>query len=292
IEPLRTVAVNAQMAGTLLQVTVEEGSAVRAGTVLARIDDREIQAQLRAAEASLELARSAFERAERLRDRQVITQAEYDAERAGLAAAEAQADQLSTRASYAVIRAPLDGVVTERTVQTGDVVGNQGRMFTLSDLSVLVVRVGVSELDVVNIAEGDSVDLTLDAFPNRPLQGRVRRVFPSADPATRLVPVEVALNAEAETLARPGFLARATFSVGLLEDVLLLPAGAMASAAASPSVFVVDGDRVRRRAVRTGLSSQGMVQVLEGLEEGELVVTQGVSRLREGAQVRISGEAT
>lgn len=292
LEPLRTVVVNAQMAGTLLQVPVEEGSAVSRGHVLARIDDREIRAQLRAAEASLELARTAFERAQRLYDRQVITQAEFDAERAALTAAEAQVDQLSTRASYAVIQAPLDGVVTERVVQAGDVVGNQSRMFTVADLSVLVVRVGVSELDVVNIRESDPVELSLDAFPNRPLNGRVRRIFPSADPATRLVPVEVALDAEAETLARPGFLARATFSVGLLEDVLLIPAGALASTGASPSVFVVEDDRVRRRPVRTGLTSQGRVQVLEGLEEGEVVVTQGVSRLREGATVRIVPEAT
>lgn len=290
VEPLRTVAVNSQMAGTLLEVRLEEGDRVAEGGLLARIDDREIQAQLRAAEASLELAQAAYERADRLRERQVITQAEYDAERAAYTAAEAQVDQLSTRASYATITSPLAGTVTERLVQTGDVVGNQTRLFTVADLSVLVVRVGVSELDVVNIAQGDLVRLSLDAFPDRALLGRVRRIFPSADPATRLVPVEVALDDQAESLARPGFLARTTFAVGFVSDVLLVPASALASSGANPTLFVVEEGQARRRTVRVGLTSEGMVQVLEGVEEGEEVVTQGVARLREGSAVRIIQE--
>lgn len=291
VEPLRTVSVSSQLSGTLLEVPAETGDRVAQGQLLARLDAREIEAQLRAAEASLELARTAADRARRLRERQVITQAELDAEVAALAAAEAQVDQLRTRVSYATIQSPIRGTVTARTVETGDVVGNQTPLFTLADLSVLVVRVGVSELDVVNVGVGEDVSVSLDAFPDRELTGEVRRIFPAADPQTRLVPVEVALQGRALELARPGFLARATFPVGALSDVLLIPAGALTSGTGNPSVFVLQDGVARRRSVRTGLSSQGMVQVVDGLSAGETVVTRGVSNLRDGAAVRVVEES-
>lgn len=291
VEPLRTVSVSSQTSGTLVEVTVEAGDRVREGQLLARIDARETEAQLRAAEASLELARTAADRAERLRERQVITQAELDAEVAALAAAEAQVDQLRTRVSYATITSPIRGTVTNRTVETGDVVGPQSPFFTLADLSVMVVRVGVSELDVVNIDPGEAIQLSLDAFPGQTFTARVRRIFPSADPETRLVPVEVALDSEALALARPGFLARVTFAVGSLEDQLLIPSAALTSTVGNPSVFVVENGEARRRTIRTGLTSNGRIQVLDGLEVGESVVIRGVTNLREGARVRVTETA-
>src|SRR5690606_24757992 len=217
VEPIRTVGVNSQLAGALRTVVAEEGTFVNEGAVLATVDDREIQAQLASAEAAYELARATLERSERLRERQVITAAEYERDRAAFAAAEAQRDQLRTRAGYATIRAPVTGIVTEKLVEAGDIVGNQTRLFTIADMSTMVVRVQVSELDVVLVRPGDAVDVQLDAFPGRMLAGRVRHVLPEADPASRLVPVEVAITGADAQLARPGFLARLTFALGARE---------------------------------------------------------------------------
>ena len=122
VEPIRSVGVNAQVAGALLSVNVEEGSMVQRGQVLARIDDRELRAQLLSAEAQLEVARSAYERAEQLRDRKVITLPEYERDRAAYAAAQATVDQLRTRVGYTTVNAPVSGVVTAKLVEAGDVV--------------------------------------------------------------------------------------------------------------------------------------------------------------------------
>jgi RND family efflux transporter MFP subunit len=288
VEPIRTVGVNAQIGGALTSVEVQEGDRVRVGQILARLDDREIRAQLVAADANLEVVQASYDRAQRLRERQVITQAEFDRERAALAAAEAEREQFATRAGYTTVTAPAAGVITDKLVEAGDVVGLQTRLFTIADLSTLVVLVGVSEMDVVQVRPGDAVRMALDALPDRAMEGTVRRVFPSADPRTRLVPVEVALERGAEALARPGFLARATFALGTREDVLLVPAGALVSAGATTAVFVVSaGGAAVRRPVSTGLTTQGMVEVLEGLEEGERIVVQGAARLRDGAPVRV-----
>lgn len=287
IAPIRSVALNSRLSGELLSVRAEEGDLVRAGTALARIDVREIEAQLAAAEAAFQVAEAAFERAEQLRDRRVITLPEYERERTAYAAARSQRDQLRTRLAYSAVETPITGVVTEKRVEAGDLVAPNTPLFTIADVSILVVRVGVSELDVVHLSQGDQVTVALDAFPGRTLPGRIRRIFPTADPGTRLVPVEVALENADPTVARPGFLARVSFALGAQTDVLLIPASALVAGSGSDAVYVIEEDRAVRRSVSTGLSSQGRVQVVAGLREGERVITKGNTMLRDGMTVRI-----
>jgi membrane fusion protein, multidrug efflux system len=291
VEPVRSVGVNSQLAGAVNSVLVQEGDRVRRGAVLGRIDARELVSQLAAAEANLEVARAAYQRAEQLRERRVITLPEYERERTAFAAATAQVDQLRTRVGFATVTAPLDGVITEKNVESGDIVGNQARLFTIADVSTLVARVGVSELDIVELGQGDPVTITLDAFPNRQLNGRIRRVFPSADPTTRLVPVEVVFDGPSAQLARPGFLARVTFDLATSNDVLLLPVSAVLGAQGAQAVFVVENETATRRTVTTGLTSRGRVEIVSGLTEGEQVVVIGNNTLRDGMTVRVAGSA-
>jgi RND family efflux transporter MFP subunit len=290
VEPIRTVGINSQISGAILSVGAVEGDVVRAGTVLARLDDRELRAQEASAAASYEMARANFERSERLRERQVITAAEYDRDRTALAAAEAQLKQLRTRLDYTTIRAPITGVVTEKQIEAGDIVGVQNRLFTLADVDTMVVRVQVSELDVVQLHPGDAVSVALDAYPERPLTGRIRRIFPAADPATRLVPVEVALRQDGERIARSGFLARIELALGTRTGVLLVPASAVVGDAASAAVFIVQDGTALRRSVRTGLNSEGRVEILSGIQPGDPVVIAGNNGLRDGAEVRVVGQ--
>ena len=287
VEPLRSVGVNAQSAGALVAVNAEEGDFVQRGAVMARLDARELEAQVASARANWEVARDAFARAQQLRDRQVITQAEYDAARAAEAAARASLDQLRTRIGYMVVRAPASGVVTEKLVEVGAVVGAQTKLFTIAEVSTLVTRVGVSELDVGSLRTGQGARVMLDAYPGQRFEGRIRRIFPSADPATRLVPVEVALTGEAATAARPGFLARVAFALGARDGVTLVPASAVVGQAGAQQVFVVENGKAERRTVETGLSSEGRVEIVSGLRVGEAVVITGSNNVRNNADVRV-----
>ena len=252
VEPIRTVSVNSQLATTVNAVYAEEGDRVSTGAVLARLEGADLTANLESARAALEAARAAFERAEQLREREVITLPEYERDRTALAAAEAVHRQLQTRVGYATIRSPIAGVVTAKHVEAGDVVGPQTPLFEVADISTLVVPIGVSELDVGQMAAGDTVTVSLDAFPDRPLRGRIRRVFPSADPTTRLVTVEVAPRARqpgAARIPRPGAAA----------------ARCPRRRAARPGER--DPDRLQRRGVdvrgrgRKGVSPRGGVRV-------------------------------
>jgi RND family efflux transporter MFP subunit len=287
VEPLRTVGINSQLAGALLRVDVEEGDAVREGEVLARIDSRELEAQIASAEAALTFARSTAERAEQLRAQGIVTVAEYERDQAAFSAARATRDQLRTRLGYATVRAPISGVVLEKRVEAGDVVAPQTRLFTVANVSTLVVRVPVSELDVTALGEGDPVDVVLDALPGRAVEGRIRRVFPAADSVTRLVPVEVALTGGAARDVRPGFLARVTFQLDARTGVLMVPAGAVLENASGPAVFVVREGRASLRPIRRGGTYEGSIEVTDGLGAGDTVVVAGNTMLRDGAAVRI-----
>ncbi|HEU5173917.1 MAG TPA: efflux RND transporter periplasmic adaptor subunit [Gemmatimonadaceae bacterium] len=287
LEPIRTVGVNAQLAGALTAVRAEEGTPVTAGQVLAEVDAREIGAQVRSAQASLAFARSTAERSEQLYKDRVMTAAEYERDQAALAAAQASYDQLRTRLGHASVRAPISGVVIEKRVEAGDVVQGQARLFTIADISTLVARVLVSELDVSGIREGDVAEVTVDALSGARFQARVRRVFPAADTTNRMVPVEVALSGSAARLLKPGYLARVTFRLGERSNVLLAPAAALVGSPQSRAVFVVKGTRSERRPVRVGSASGDKVEVLDGLVAGDTVVVAGVDQVRDGGTVRI-----
>src|SRR5690606_34780203 len=138
------------------------------------------------AEAAFAVAEAAYQRAEQLRNSQVITISEYERDRTAYAAALAQLEQVRTRRGYAVVRSPLDGIVLEKLVEAGDVVAPQTQLFRIGDNETMVVRVPVSELDVVELSTGDEASIIFDAFPNRVFSGSIRRIFPSADPGSRL----------------------------------------------------------------------------------------------------------
>ena len=287
LEPLLTVGVNAQLPGALLSVRVEEGDQVREGQVLAEVDAREIAAQVRSAEASLALAKATAARNEQLFREKVVTAMEHEAAQAALASAQASLDQLRARLGYATVRAPITGVITEKRLETGDVVQGQTRLFAGADVSTRVARVEVSELDVMGIRAGAAADVTVDALGGEGFRGVIRRVFPAADTATRMVPVEVALSGSAARRLKPGFMARVTFGLGERTGVLLAPSSAVVGSGDARAVFVVRGGRAERRAVRLGQVSGEQVEILDGLAAGDVVVTAGAENLRDGAAVRV-----
>lgn len=287
VEPLQTVGVVAQLGGVLQSVMVEEGDRVRRGAVLARIAVPELTAQLTSAEAALDVARRAAERSAQLARGGIITGPENERDQAALVAAQAARDQLRTRLGFATVRAPIDGVVLERAVRSGDLASPQLRLFTVGDVATLVVRVPVSERDVTALRATDEVEVVLDALPGRTFAGTIRRIFPVADSTTRLVPVEVALRGASTRLVRPGFLARVTFRLEPRTGVLMVPGTAVLENPRGAVVYVVRGGKAVLRPVERGATYQGRVEIRSGLAAGDSVVTAGNTMLRDGASVRV-----
>ncbi len=287
LEPIRTVGVNAQLSGILLSLVSEEGHRVRQGDVLAQIDARELEAQARSAEASLKFAQSTVERSEQLFKQQIITMAELEKDRASFEAAKASSEQLKTRLGYARVTAPISGVITEKRIEAGDIVSSSTRLFSIADVSTLVTRIMVSELEVSTLRTGDMVPLTVDALGGAKVAGRIRRIFPAADSATRLVPVEVALTGAQLAGLRPGYTVRATLALDKRDGALLVPSRAVSGPAGARAVYIVRAGQVERRAVRIGSDMAGLSEILEGVAEGDSVIVSGTSMIREGAKAKV-----
>ena len=289
VEPVRTIGVNSQTSGSALAVHVQEGDRVAAGALLAQLDAREAEAQLARAEALLESAHAAFERDSQLHSGAIITDAEFEGSRSRYLVAESDVALWRTRRAFTRIVAPSAGVVTAKHLEAGNAVSPNQRLFDLADVSLLVVRVQLSELDVVHLAPGGAVTVGLDAYPGVHFEGRVRRVFPSADPQSRLVPVEVALGRRPTGVeVRPGYLARVEFALDRRANALAVPASAVGVAATGPFVYVVEDDTLTQKPLTLGVTVEGWVEVTGGVGEGEQVVVSGHTNLRPGARVRVS----
>lgn len=290
IKARRTIRLASRSEGTLMAVHVEEGDAVSAGEVLAELDMSEQRAELRRAEAVAERARLDHERLQRLVERDSVSQADYQRARAELRIAESERELWQTRVDFGSVAAPIDAVVTQRLVEPGEAVDARDTLFELAVLDQLVIEPGLSELDVVELEPGRKLPVRLDAMPDRTLQGRLERIFPAADPQSRLVTVEVALPANAAARGvRPGYLARVEFEVNRQGNVLALPAEIVGSddQRGGRYVYVIDDGQLAHRTVETGLSQDGWIEITAGVEPGETVLASNPIDMRDGQRVRI-----
>ncbi len=290
IEPIRQIRLASRMSGVAVGVLHEEGDRVEEGQVLARLDVAEQSAELDRARATLEEAERTYQRSQELRELELLSESEYESARAAMRTAESEVRLWETRTEFGTVKAPSGGVITSKFVEAGDAVSDGEVLFHLADISTLVVQVGVSDVDATQLSAGDPVKARVDALPDREWDAQIRRVFPSADPDSRLVTVEIAFTDPDRAALRPGFLSRLRLHVDQRQGVMAVPNEAlMASTPEEPFVFVInDEDRLERRTVVSAVSRQDWTEILEGLEEGEQVVGSNPAVLSEGTRVQVA----
>ncbi|HET6438484.1 MAG TPA: efflux RND transporter periplasmic adaptor subunit [Anaeromyxobacter sp.] len=297
--------VRSEYSGTLAEVFVSQWVRVHKGTPLARLDTREAKvgvqsarAGLLAAEVSVQRAARELERTERLQEaglstRQAVDEAgtAREAARAAQASAQAQLDMAEMRLAKAVIRAPIDGVVSERNVNVGDFVDNMGNgapMFRVVDARVLEFTASVPAARMTELAVGQRLLFSCDARPGEELPGQVSFVNPAADETSRTVKVKAEVPNPDEKL-KPGLFAKGRIITGSRTGLLVVPRTALVSfdpVQRAATVFVVEGGVARRRQVKTGASAGDRIEVVEGLRAGQEIVTRGGFNLRDGDAVR------
>jgi membrane fusion protein (multidrug efflux system) len=190
---------------------------------------------------------------------------------------------LSTRLGYTEIRSPIDGIVSQRLSEPGNIAERYTHLLTISDHSALITEVNVSELLVSHLHIDDAVKVTVDALGNEIFSGRISRIHPNLDPMTRRGTVEVTLE-PVPPGARPGQLCRVEFNTRTAER-LVVPFRALRRDTDGEYVFLVEGDKAMRRGIDSGLRIGERVEVLRGLEAGQRVVIKGFLDLVNGKQV-------
>ena len=290
VEPRMRIRVASRTDGTVEKVHFEEGDRVSAGEVLVELDMTEQRAELRRARAMREQARQDYQRMAELRERNVASPAEYQRSRAAVEVAESEVELWETRLDFGTLRASRDAVVTGRHIEPGEGVQARETLFTLAVMDALVLRPGLSEMDVVHLEPGQEVPVRLDAMPELVLEGKIRRIFPAAEQASRLITVEIALPDDAAARGvRPGYLGRARFTVDDRASVLAVPAAAVGEEGETRYVYVIKDGELRHRTVQPGVTRGQWTEIRSGLDAGDVVLATNPIDMSDGEQVRIVG---
>lgn len=290
VEARSTVNLGFRIPGLVARVAVEEGQTVQEGQLLAELDDEEYRLNLGLAEAQVELASDGHRRAEQLHGENSIPMADFV--RAGVALRQAtlQHDLARKHLDDTRLVASTSGVVARRGIHPGEQVGPGVPVFTLVTVDPAQVRVGVPEAEIGSVRVGQAATIRLPALPDRVLEGRVEVVGVLADPVSRSYSVRIGLR-NPGGLLRPGMIAEARILDDARIRITTIPGEAVVpDAGGTPTVYVYDPgeERVRSRRIRLGAPFGHELEVLEGLEAGELVVVGGQHRVREGTRVEVS----
>ena len=318
VEAFEQAPVYAKVGGYVDRITVDIGDRVTEGQVLAVLEIPEMadqsaqaeqqlaqqRAEVTKAEAEAALQKIVFTRSQGLRAKDAITEQDLDEARARAAkavaelelarargkGAEARVAELRALTQYATLHAPFAGVVIRRFVDRGALVqassSNNAPLLIVARTDTVRVFADVPEPDVPFISRGDRAVLEAAALRGRTFAGQITRFAEALDPSSRTMRTEIDLP-NADGILRPGMYGTVAIAVETHADALTVPEAAVQRGKTRAVVYIVDGDRAAERIVKPGLTAEERVEILEGLGDGDRVITSGVVGLSEGAPVQV-----
>jgi len=307
----QTSQLAAQMMGNIVEVRAREGDHVRRGQVLAVIDDAQpraaldratsgdlaAQQEISASDSDLALAEATFKRYQTLYERKSASPQEFDEikaryhaaqarremARAGQAQARAAVQQARTALAYSHIVAPFDGLITEKKVDVGTLASPGMPIFTVENLRRYRLEAGVNESDLHYVKQGEQISVSIDAFRDRELNGKVVEIVPAADPASRTFLVKIEMPSD--PALRSGLFGRAHFAHGE-RTALLIPRTALVERGQLQGIYVLDQNRIAGlRYITLGKAWGQQIEVLAGLQAGEVFIADPGSRELGGKKV-------
>jgi membrane fusion protein (multidrug efflux system) len=290
------VTVAAELDGKIVELDFEAGANVKAGDVLVRQDTSVEEAQLRSAEANVELARVNLKRTQELLEKATVSQAQFDADSATSKQSEAAADNIRATIAKRTIKAPFSGRLGIRLVNLGQNLKAGDSIVSLQALNPIFVDFYVPQDEMVPLATGLAVKISGDGLSDH-VEGKVTAISPDVDSSTRNVRVQATVDNAAGGL-HPGMYVDVAVELPITDKVLTIPATAVLYAPFGDTVYAVDsttdkdtGEKqlvVRQQIVRLGARRGDFVVVLSGLKAGDTIVTSGVFRLRPGGVVKVN----
>ena len=271
-----------QMAGRITQINVEIGDFVKQGQILAEID----KAQLQQAQLQLQNQEVELQRLKSLYEEGGLSQSDYDAIQMQYNVLKTQVENLIENTT---LRSPINGVVTARNYDVGDMYAMSMPLFTVEQIVPVKLLVGISEADYSKVKKGISVEVKADAIPDKTFYGKINRIYPTVDPTTRTFTAEVKIDNGYRTL-RPGMFVRATVNFGTNNNVVI-PDVAVVKQQGSGERFVYvlnEDNTVTYTKVTLGRRMGAEYEVLEGIADGAKVVIGGQIRLKDGIKVIVN----
>ena len=282
VEASVTIRVAPQVAGRILELKADEGQTVKAGDVLARLDDNDLRASVGELEARAKYAGQQFERAGALLNQGWATREKFDQARSEFDAARQAARRAGELLTFMQLRTPSDGQIIRRDGEVGDYIPINQPVFYLARAGVpLRISADVDEEDIPLVKVGQRVLIRSDAFPSRVFTGTVIEITPKGDPIARSYRVRVELPAD--TALMIGMTAETNIVTLENQDALLVPASAVAGTA----VWVVRDGKLTRLPVQIGIKGRDRIEIAAGLANDDLVVIDPPKDLKAGSTVRM-----
>jgi membrane fusion protein (multidrug efflux system) len=289
-----SVVIRPEINGRVVKIHFEEGQRVREGEPLFSLDASVNQADLREAQANLASARRSNDRATDLGGRQLLSKAEVELTQAQLAVTQARVASAQAQLAKTTLVAPFSGVVGLRDVSVGEVVSPGQALVNLVRLDPMEVDFSLPEGQLAQVAPGQTLRLVVDAYPGEEFPGTVSAIEPVIDINSRSARVRAKVD-NADNRLRPGLFARVSLDVGdVAATAILVPEQALMQEGETRFVYVVKDGKAVRAEVTTGQRLPGRVAIVEGLSEGDQVITagQGKPMMHEGAAVNVVPDAS
>lgn len=297
LEAERWVDVRARRAGQVIAISKEEGDPVTEGTVLARLDADAAQISVAQREVAYREAKQRYEREDALFQRNLGSKQSYENAKTQFESAKAQLEQAKLDLSYTAIRSPIEGIMTLRNIEVGNMVTNNQVVASVAKFDPLLARIQVTEKDFGKITVGQTARITVEAAPEREFTGTVKMISPVVDPESGTVKVTVEIPRTDKSLLRPGMFASVYIITETRRNTLVIPKKALVLEGEGNQVFTFETDpesgrgQAQRKRIEIGFTDSDRLEILNGLSPGEQVITVGQEGLRPGSPVRLVGEA-
>ncbi|MEZ5394286.1 MAG: efflux RND transporter periplasmic adaptor subunit [Bryobacterales bacterium] len=315
LKPKESVDVVAKATGRLQKIYFQVGDRVPKGAVIAELEDDEIQQRVRRAEASLAVSaatvaqraaelsnvKANLERSKQLFEEGLLSPQEFEQQKTSLAMMEAQVDlaaaqrqqaeaelrELNIQLEQTKIYAPMAGDVAQRFVDEGALLGPSTPILRIVNLATMVTQGNVPERNVGKLRVGNEAEVRVDALPDQVFRGRISRIAPVLDAATRSALIEIDIPNPARTLKAEMF-ARINLDLGTMREATLIPRDGLVYRGTQPGVYILEGedqDRPVFRPIETGMTREDEVEVLANLDPGTKIVGRGATMLRDGDRI-------
>jgi RND family efflux transporter MFP subunit len=187
----------------------------------------------------------------------------------------------------AAVRSPIDGIVSSRTIDAGEMVSGAVAPFTIIQMDTVSVEVNVSEQLINKIEKGQKVNVYVSSAFDKPFEGTIQAISPAADERTFTYPVKIEISNK-EGLLKPGMFAEVEFAADTVKDAVIVPREAVLTEGDMHYVYIVEGERAKKLEVKLGLDNGKEAEILEGLKEGAQLVVKGQNYLEDGGKVQIA----
>lgn len=291
IEAKRQVDILAKVSGQVIRLLAEEGIRVKEGDLLAKLDEAELKIEFMKTKGTMETDKVMLERAQNMLEKNLISEENYETARLQYESSKAAHEAARIQLGYTNIRSPFDGVVTVRNIELGQHVNVNQSLFVVADFDPLRAKIYVPEKDVGRIYEGQEAKITVEAEPGLEFKGVVQMISPVVDPASGTSKVTIDIEDDKGKL-KPGMFASVFITTETHKNALIIPKKALILESDLDQVYIYQDGKAHKVNLRIGIASGDNLEVISGLQEGDLVVTAGQDGLREGLPIRIPDQDT